>query len=542
MTVRSIFRNSEPTDTRNVREKGARRVFATAALAAVVVTTVLPTASAGSTDFIEYAIPSAASLPQGITLGPDGALWFAERNAKAIGRIAADGTIAEFFLPPTGAQPFWITAGPDGNLWFTERSAGRIGRVTPAGAITEFAVPTAASQPAGIAAGPDGALWFAEQSGGKIGRITPNGTISEFATPTAASGPYGITAGPDGAMWFTEQAANKIGRITMNGVITEVAVTPANRLLSAITSGPDGNLWFTERSGQAIASISPDMRDVATWSLPSGGNPIGITTGPDGNLWFTENGGNRLGSISTDGVITEYPLPSPGSQPFGITMGPNGLWFTEQAGNRIGHLAVISDVTPPVIDIVTPSDGAWYVFGDAPIAEYTCSDEGGSGLATCIGPVESGTLFDASVGPHLFTVTATDEAGNQTSAVHSYVVFSAVYGPLIHERAHEAGRALPVTLEFDQGAPSPAPGQKGRPPHRPLTAATSVTQQVSCDDPSIAFGDSEFAELNARTVGTREHIVWKTERSWAARCRTLVLTFDQAGWEDVQAVFLVRFA
>ena len=40
---------------------------------------------------------------------------------------------------------------------------------------------------------------------------------------------------------------------------------------------------------------------------------------------------------------------------------------------------------------------------------------------------------------------------------------------------------------------------------------------------------------------TREHIVWKTDRTWTDSCRTLALTFDLLGWESARAVFLVRF-
>jgi hypothetical protein len=36
-----------------------------------------------------FAIPTPLSLPQSITAGPDGALWFTESNANKIGRLAA---------------------------------------------------------------------------------------------------------------------------------------------------------------------------------------------------------------------------------------------------------------------------------------------------------------------------------------------------------------------------------------------------------------------------------------------------------------------
>jgi hypothetical protein len=85
--------------------------------------------------------------------------------------------ITEFpVLTPSGG-PGGIAAGPDGNLWFTERNANQIGRITTAGVVTEFVIPTAASQPEGIAAGPDGNLWFTERNGNKIGRITAGGAF-----------------------------------------------------------------------------------------------------------------------------------------------------------------------------------------------------------------------------------------------------------------------------------------------------------------------------------------------------------------------------
>jgi hypothetical protein len=44
--------------------------------------------------------------------------------------------VTEFFAGITAhAIPQGITAGPDGNLWFAEQ-AGRIGRITPGGVVT----------------------------------------------------------------------------------------------------------------------------------------------------------------------------------------------------------------------------------------------------------------------------------------------------------------------------------------------------------------------------------------------------------------------
>jgi streptogramin lyase len=134
--------------------------------------------------------------------------------------------MTEFALPSANSLANGITAGPDGALWFTEER-GQIGRITTVGVITEFAVPSSFAY--GITAGPDGALWFTQSTtptagcfprcpkGNKIGRITTAGIVSEFNIPTAGSGSEGIAAGPDGNLWFTESNGNKIGRITTTG-------------------------------------------------------------------------------------------------------------------------------------------------------------------------------------------------------------------------------------------------------------------------------------------------------------------------------------
>ena len=75
------------------------------------------------------------------------------------------------------ALPQGVTLGPDGNLWFAEL-LGRIGRMTPSGDVTEFPTPTVGSSPQDIAAGPDGALWFTENGKNQIGRITTAGVFT----------------------------------------------------------------------------------------------------------------------------------------------------------------------------------------------------------------------------------------------------------------------------------------------------------------------------------------------------------------------------
>ena len=285
----------------------------------------------------EYPIGGAA-LPEGIALGSDGNLWFAESVGR-IGRMTPSGVVTEF-TPPTGGGLQDIVAGPDGNLWFTESSANKIGRVTTAGVITEFPVPTASSSPYGITVGPDGALWFTESSANKVGRITTAGAVTEFPLLAANSMPFFIASGSDGNLWVTEHSTNKIGRVTTAGAVTEFPIPTANASPEGIVAGPDGNLWFVENSGHKVGRITPDGT-LTEFPLPTPTRAFRICSGPDGNLWFTEFDKNRIGRITTAGAITDLLIPTAVSGPYGITAGPDvDLWFTEFNANQLGKIAV----------------------------------------------------------------------------------------------------------------------------------------------------------------------------------------------------------
>lgn len=309
--------------------------------------TVTPTATPTGGQITEFKVSTqfgnASVLSGSITTGPDGALWFTDGGAGAIGRITTTGDVTEFATPTRTSEPgettlgtetHGITTGSDGNLWFTENNngAGQIGRCTPQGVITEFPVP--GGQPTSITAGPDGNLWFTDDSfNNAIGVITPTGTVKEYPIPTAYSGPGSIVSGLDGALWFLEQT--KVGRVTTSGVFTEYPVPPPSGrvypgILSELTVGPDGNLWFTITSPNSIARITP-AGVVTDYPLTATGVIGGITTGADGNLWFTEAQQGKIGRMTPAGtLLPELSVPSSMSLPLGIITGPDSkIWFTE---------------------------------------------------------------------------------------------------------------------------------------------------------------------------------------------------------------------
>jgi streptogramin lyase len=371
----------------------------------------------------EYTLPTPNSYPQGLTVGPDGAVWFTEFSGDKIGRLAVNGASVDYPIPTSMSRPLGITVGPDNNLWFTEWSGSKIGRITTAGVITEWPIPTANGRPWGIVTGPDGNLWFTESFSHTVGHITTAGVITEMPESTTGY-PTGITVGPDGALWFGEYP-NSIGRMTTAGALTEYATTP-EAYPGEITSGPDGALWFTENSPSyywsAIGRITTGGV-LNEYSLGEGTCefPNEITTGPDGALWFGETNtatctSGAIGRITTSGVISQYTLPATGSstifaEPFGIILGPgNELWYTDQGTGKIGEM-----VFPTANMTVNPTSG---FFG-------TEVEFNGSGFTAN----ESVIVYSDGIGsPPLVTT----KAGSTGSFLTGSVVLPAPLGPRLY--------------------------------------------------------------------------------------------------------------
>jgi streptogramin lyase len=293
---------------------------------------------------------SNVGVPQGITTGPDGNLWFTEFYDNVAGRITTKG-VSTLFTLNTQNSATYITNGSDGALWLTllndvgGSTTNQIGRLTTSGKLTTFRVPKA-SYIWDITTGPDGNLYFTDGAS-RAWRVTTKGQFTAFPFTDSTGGyPYQITKGPDGNLWFTDRA-RQIVKMTPAGRFTSFTVPTSNAATDDITTGPDGNLWFTLDSSDVsrIGRITPSGT-ITLFTFPSSGNDYlylsGIATGPDGNLWFTyqdfTTNVSAIGRITTSGSITLIPTPTANSSPTDITAGPDGnMWFTEGVGN-IGRI------------------------------------------------------------------------------------------------------------------------------------------------------------------------------------------------------------
>jgi virginiamycin B lyase len=458
----------------------------------------LPTAAAAS--ITEYPLPAGQSGAEGITTGPDGALWFPEAGSGLgagsgmIGRITTSGVRSAFPIPSPGSIPLGITTGPDGALWFTEE-LGRIGRITTSGAVTELPVPGVGVRPIGIASGSDGTLWFTAADNA-YGRVTTGGAFSLFRIPTDCCGPSGITAGLDGALWLTETLVDfhgEIERVATNGTITRFPIPTTPSQPAGITVGPDGALWFADPGGNSIGRVTTAGSFTRFRIRTPASGPTAIVTGPDGALWFTEQQVNKVGRMTTNGSFTDWRIRPPGGGLGGIARGPDGaLWFTENT--QIGRITT----DQPMEDSV---DGTLFTEAPCPQFELGCtkpryifgtsSDASGGGA---FGSLDYVTGERAGVFQDHGTVTCLAVHGNRATAgvnfefppnaanlqSQSALIFLEDNGPVDSDRF--AVEPLPGATAPSNCPAAPPPG---------LTLGPAYPAVAGGDGPGIAIVDAK---------------------------------------------------
>ena len=316
----------------------ARPLFRAAAVAALLLA-----ARGFAAQITEYPL-APSSGPLGITLGPDGKMWFTESTTNRIASIANDGTIHEIPLQNADSFPSYIQSGPFGWVYFNEPGSGHVGFYDALGnyGLHEDGVTGAVASTLGFG----GYLWQVHADS-TVTAIWPAVENSVARTCTFSDGlPHdftGIASLFDGTLVITDTAYNGLVTLSVaDGACTfgyrSFPFVPAQVAPQSITLGSDSLGWFVEVLGDKIG-IDYGGQSPVEVALAAGSLPRSIVPAPDGTYWFTESGTNKIGHITHDRTITEYTVPTPNSKPWGIAVGADGsVWFTEYTTSKIGRL------------------------------------------------------------------------------------------------------------------------------------------------------------------------------------------------------------
>jgi virginiamycin B lyase len=107
--------------------------------------------------------------PRGIAVGPGGQIGYTNPAPPAsVGRVIAGGSPLPTPAKPA-TDPFGMTVGADGAYWFAQAFGDNLGRLTTDGVYSEFGDFGPDANPRYIAAGPGNTLWVTLQELGGVG-------------------------------------------------------------------------------------------------------------------------------------------------------------------------------------------------------------------------------------------------------------------------------------------------------------------------------------------------------------------------------------
>jgi streptogramin lyase len=199
--------------------------------------------------------PPVQSPSQSVVMiqGPDKRIWFGT-DVNGIGAHTVGGKTVFYDTQINSEQITGLTVGPDGNIWYTTSSGPHIGKMTTSGVPTNYNV--GASGGFGLSAGPDGRVWFADPGSSRIGAINPDGSGLIYYNAGLTGQPYNVVKAPDGNLYFATATAEEIGRITTAGAIAECPINAPNAFVAlGITIGPDGNVWSVDNTHSQVAKL-----------------------------------------------------------------------------------------------------------------------------------------------------------------------------------------------------------------------------------------------------------------------------------------------
>ena len=281
-------------------------------------------------------------LPNALSVGPDGHLYFPEIAAGEIWRIPLTGGTPQRFLAGL-AVPTAVKFDRKGFLTTTQAGNGEILKVD----IQSSAKTAVAKVRPGIdnfAIDADNRLFISHFVDGGVAEILHDGH-ERVLVPAGFLGPLGLAVSSDGILYAADglslAAVTPDGKRSRPGMLLDEGFPGFVR---GVAAGPTGELYMTTSAG-SVASYHPGTR--AAKMCASGLHELlGVACVPDGSVIVAEAGEGRVLKINAAGEVSV--LAHGLGRPAGVAVATNGACYVSEAGK--GRIVQVNGGTTAVIE------------------------------------------------------------------------------------------------------------------------------------------------------------------------------------------------
>ena len=214
-----------------------------------------------------YPVPIPDSNPNTAVFDQRGVLWFTGAGGSygrvdpATGRVdawpaARGGGIG------TSSGPYGITVTPDGVVWFVSLRGGYLGRVDPAtGALTVIDPPTRNAGTRRVWSDSRGRLWVTESFASKLAMYDPSSRRwREWLMPGVGTGdltghPYAVCVDARDDVWLTDFSTNTLQRFDPDTERFQAYRIPTADSLVRQIVVVDGVVWGAESATEKLVAF-----------------------------------------------------------------------------------------------------------------------------------------------------------------------------------------------------------------------------------------------------------------------------------------------
>jgi virginiamycin B lyase len=174
---------------------------------------------AGTHELSVFPLPGENANLNTAVIDPDGVVWFTGQGG-VVGRVDPSrhepGDQAEIIAAPRGVGPYGITVTPDGDVYFASLAGSYVGRVIVDGEefrAVEIDPPTPAQGTRRVWSDSAGVIWCSQWNAGQVARYDPaTGSWQEWRLPGDAPQAYAVYVDERDDVWLSDFGSNALVR------------------------------------------------------------------------------------------------------------------------------------------------------------------------------------------------------------------------------------------------------------------------------------------------------------------------------------------